>query len=530
MNYKELDTHNYEELQQQYNLGVIASKVLASKQLSEAQIQDLIFSSATSKTFDLQFLDPIVKRLQQAKINNEKVMICGDYDCDGICATTILYDALTRYGITCGYYIPDRFKEGYGLHLPTVKSAIEKGYSILITVDNGVKATKELQYAKDCGMCVILSDHHAYDDQDLVYDYFLHPNVLDPFYGQLCGAGLAYLLSKRFVGNDAYHSVLACIATIGDMVGVLNANRVIIKEGLQYLNQMQFFSISLLADNQSVWDTTKIAFQIVPKINSLGRLADQANVNTFVRYLLIRDIESLTKVASQINQLNDIRKKISAENERLALKLVNQEQKFIVVHSEVFHEGLNGVVAAKISNKYNRPVMVLSQQGEILKGSIRSVGIDLRVFFNDIKDELLSYGGHKQAAGISLSASVLDALIDYCQINYDQYKQEEEQTILLLQPEEVTIKELESLSKLEPFGTDFKKPKFKITEDELEVLTLSNGLHLKFKSPKIEYLYFQHGHLLNELANQPLSFIGDLSINEFRNKKSINMIVDDVLK
>lgn len=530
MIYEELEINNYKELQEKYKLGTIASKVLASKRLDDQMIDLILHQDMLTSQFDLSFLDPIIERLQAAKVNNEKIMICGDYDCDGVCSTTILYDALTRFGCQCGYYIPDRFKEGYGVSLATVKAAVEKDYTILITVDNGVKASEELQYAKDHDVTIILSDHHSYDDEDLVYDYFLHPNVLDPFYGRLCGAGLAYLISKRLIGDDPYHTVLACIATIGDMVGALDANRVIIKEGIQLLKQMEFPAITLLADTSNHWDTTKIAFQIVPKLNSLGRLADQANVNTLVRYLLMRDHDSLKKVATQINRLNETRKKISSTNEKIALQQVDDSQSFIIVHSPEFHEGLNGVVAAKISKKYQRPVMVLSQSEDILKGSIRSIGIDVSTFFDEFKDQLLSFGGHRQAAGISLHESVLEDLIDYSQMKCDEEFEEEHQSYIRLEPQDISFREIESLSKLEPFGVDFEKPKFLINDSELQVSTMSNGLHLKFVSPTMEYLYFQHGYLLNKLANRPLSFIGDLGINVFRNKKSINMMIDDVLE
>lgn len=530
MIYDEINTSKCEEYQTTYGVSAMVAKVLASKNLAEHRIQEILYSEMQTADFDLSFLDPIIERIRLAKQQGEKIMICGDYDCDGVCATTILYDALQRFGCECGYYIPDRFLEGYGVSLPTIKAAIDKGYQIVITVDNGVKATSVLQYAKDHGVCVILSDHHAYEETDLAYDYFFHPAVLPPFYGRLCGAGLAYCISKRLLGNDPYHTILACIATIGDMVGVLDANRVIIKEGIALLNTMDFPAIRLLADNENVWDATKIAFQIVPKINALGRLADQANVNTFVRYLLMRKEASLKKVSVQIQRLNNKRKKISAENEKHALALVDESQSFVIVSSPDFHEGLNGVVAAKLVNKYQRPAMVLSQHDTRLKGSIRSVGIDVSTFFDDFKEHLLAFGGHRQAAGIALEQANLNALIAYTQQKCATEFHEEHQPYIRLDKADVTLFEVESLQCLEPFGSDFEKPKFLIEDQELILSTLSNGLHLKLVSDTIEYLYFQHGSLLHQLANKPLALIGELGIHVFRNKKSITMIVDDVIE
>lgn len=531
MIYESLDTSGYEAIQKQYHVSDLAAKVLASKKLTSKQIQEILFTGSDALTLPLKELNPIIERIKQAKQKQEKIMICGDYDCDGICATTILYDALTRYGCLCGYYIPNRFNEGYGVQLATIKQAIDKDYRVLITVDNGVKATSELTYAKEHGVCVILSDHHAYEESELVYDYFLHPSLLPPFYHRLCGAGLAYLLScSLLIEVDPYHTVLAAIATIGDMVGVLDANRVIIKAGLNLLNHIHFLPIDSLSDTNVTWDTTKVAFQIVPKINTLGRLANLANVNTMVRYLLMRDAISIQRVAAQIKELNQQRKQISSENEKLALSLVDDTQDFIVVCDEQFHEGLNGVVAARLLQKYQRPVMVLSKHENILKGSIRSMGIDLTSFFNEIKDKLLSYGGHTHAAGIALEANNLQALILYAQQRCKKDYKEENQVYIQLSNHDISIATIESLSQLEPFGVDFEKPKFLISDSDLLITTLQQGKHLKLKGETMEYLYFNHGYLKDIFIHKSLQFIGDISINNFRNKKSVNMIIDDVIE
>ncbi|MFV0382203.1 MAG: single-stranded-DNA-specific exonuclease RecJ [Breznakia sp.] len=531
MKYRHVNTNRSIDFKKTTTLSPLACKVLASMDIEVDKIEEILYSKLTTNDFDLSFLDGIVKRIERAKANKEKILICGDYDCDGICATTILYDSLIRYGCDVGYYIPNRFKEGYGVNIETIKQALKKNYTLFITVDNGVKATNALSYAKAQGASVILSDHHAYEEDDLVYDYFLHPQILPSFYQNLSGAGLAYLLSKKIIQDHPYHTVLAGIATIGDMVGVLDANRILIKEAIQLLNTKTFLPIQLLQNNKDIWDATKIAFQIVPKINVFGRLADLANANMFVKYLLLSDTTKIKKTARQIHDLNNKRKLLSKQGELLALQQVTNKDAFIIVYDEHFHEGLNGIIAAKLVNQFHKPAMVLSVKDGIAKGSIRSVkGVDLTNFFDEIKPLLINYGGHAQAAGISLQEVNIEALQSYANKKMETVEIEKEEQVLFIDKEEVNITSIASLQCLEPFGVDFEKPKMCIEDNIIKIQSLSSGEHLKFVSNNLEYLYFFQGVKKNKYSPQTYRFVGNVTTSYFRGKKSITMIVEDVIK
>lgn len=525
MKIQKLKTTNEEYIKSHFSLSDFASKVLASMSLTTEQLESL--SDTTSlQDVDVSFVQPIIERLMQAKVNNEKVLVCGDYDCDGVCATTIMYDTLQRMGIEAGYYIPNRFEEGYGLHVNTVTLAHEKGYAILLTVDNGVKAQEALQLARNKGIEIILTDHHHYSNDELIYDYFLHPNELETYYENMCGAGMAFLISKAALGLIQEHIILAAIATIGDVVPLFGLNRLLVKEGITLLNAKMYPAIQLLQNDSTLWDSTKIAFQIVPKLNCVGRLADRANVNTLVRFLCSQNRIEMNAYAKTLHALNEERKQLMLEMEKEALPLV-EESLFPVVASTTFHEGLNGVLASKLVTSMRKPTMVLSIHNGICKGSIRSNCVDLTDFFVPIKDVLLSYGGHKQAAGISFLETHLPTIKDFIKTRMEKEDTEEEIFVLPISKEEANVDNVASLQSLEPFGCGFSLPLFCIEDTIDSIQSLSAGKHIKYTSSHLSYLYFNQGNRLQtDKTNTTYQFLGKLQINDFRNQKSVNMIVD----
>ncbi len=487
MKIKKLQYDRYQAMMKKYKVSALCAKVLASMPYSDEEIDEILNDMTRLSDFDLSFFEAVKKRLQMAKEREEKVLICGDYDCDGVCATTIMFDALHQFGIHCGYYIPNRFTQGYGLQKETVQMAYDKGYSILITVDNGVKATEALSLAKSLGMCVILSDHHSYEEEDLVYDYFLHPQVFTSYYHDLCGAGVAYLLSRALIGNNEKHTMLACVATIGDVVSLTHANRIIVKEGLQLLNTRSYMALQLLQNDTKRWNAKKVAFQIVPKLNCLGRMADEANVNTLVRYLLLENDNQIQAMLYQINALNEKRKRISLQMEELAKRQIQDDSLFLVLYDESFHEGINGIVASKLNGITQKPIMVLSKSNGLLKGSIRSSSVDLTTFFDDIKHLFFAYGGHKEAAGISFHEQYLEQIKTYCNEKIKNNYSENEIAVVPFKAEEITLESMERLTVLEPMGCGFEMPLFAFEEKICKVQTLSNGKHLNYFGDHIQY-------------------------------------------
>lgn len=531
MEIKQLQTQRYKEIMETFALTSLCAKVLASKQMTDDEIELLLREDGLLDPMSAQGMKEVVDRIYQAKINKEQVMVCGDYDADGICATTILVDALKRYGISCGFYIPNRFKEGYGLSKHTVTLAAEKGYSLLITVDNGVKAHEALQEASDRHLDVIVSDHHSIDDPFPCL-YLLHPQHMGEKFSTLSGAGVALEISRALLGEIKEHVVLACVASIADVMPLTHETRTIVKQGISYLKQGVCYPVQLLAnDRYPIWDETLIAFQIVPKLNATGRLADMANTNNTVRYLLLQNREDIQQASKQLHDLNNTRKAMSDEMLKTARTLVHEEYKFQLLFHDSFHEGMAGLVAGKLQEELQQPVMVAARNDELFKGSIRSGNtIDLTTFFDDCKQELAAFGGHPAAAGIGFHYEKKQFVQDYVntKMNYVQCKSEKQYEAIPLQLEEISLQEVTSLSKLAPFGNGFEEPLFYLENIPVKSMkSLGDGKHAKWViRDDIEALQFNCAQQINAYETcTKMNFVANLRINTFMKRKKVNIFV-----
>ncbi len=531
----ELEVSNMDEVREKYKLTTLCAKVLASKNISDEQIEEILGPAKLQDPYDVNGMKEVIERIEVAKQRQEKVLVCGDYDADGICATTILYDALCKFGIACGFYIPNRLKEGYGLHVDTVRLAKEKGYQLLITVDNGVKAFQALEEAQKLELDVIVSDHHSMDETPLPCEYLLHPSKMGEAFQYLCGAGVALEISRALIGECKEHITLACVASIGDCMPLWKETRAIVRLGIQYLKEGVCKPLSLLCDDAfPKWDEELIAFQIVPKLNATGRLADIANANNTVRYLLSDDLRQLRVASRQIHELNVTRKRMSEEMYEFAKSLIQKEDTFHVIAHEAFHEGLVGLIAGRLYEELQQPVMVLSKHGNTYKGSIRSGDIlDLTTFFNRF-DGLSSYGGHRCAAGIGFEAQVLDKVKAYIQKEMQTICIENEKSydVIKVRADELSLQEVESLQILSPFGQGFESPLLYVDDCSVQTMKLlSEGKHVKWETKQqLECLYFHVNGMYKQWINKKdLRFIGHVRINEFRSLKKVNVFVRDVL-
>lgn len=530
MELRKLSTEQTLAIKTKYNLPILAAKVLASKQLCDEEIDDILKEPKLSNPYDATNIDKVIQRLELAKQRQEKVMVCGDYDCDGICATAILVDTLTKYGIQNGFYIPNRFKEGYGLHEHTVELAYQKGYTLLITVDNGVKAHAALKKAKQLQLDVIVSDHHTIEE-DVECDILLHPSFMDDVFSTLSGAGVALLISRALLGDIKEHIALACVAAIGDVMRVFKETRAIIKLGLQYLNEGIMLPIQRLKDDSQPWTTQTIGFQIVPKLNAVGRLADRANVNNIVRYLLCHSLIDIQKMAQQINEINQMRKELSEQMIKKAKSLVQPQEKFQLLLDDSFHEGLNGIVAGKICDDKQQPVLVASRHQNEYKGSIRSIdGVDLRTFFQDCSF-LQAYGGHEKAAGIAFLADDIPLLKQYIQekMSHIYVHPEKKYDVVEVRNRNLSIENIESLACLMPFGEGFEEPIFLLENQEIYSKMLIKEKHSKWiLKDNIEAIQFNARTAKEYAQEKNIHFIGTLEVSSFRQQKKINLKVKEV--
>lgn len=513
------------------NLSLFTKKILSFLESDSSKWDYWTTKQRLAPVSDASCMHKFVERINEAKKQHKKILVAGDYDCDGILATTIMVDGLTQMGIETGFYIPDRIKEGYGLHEETVSLAHQRGYQIIVTVDNGVKAQSALKLAKAYGMETIVTDHHCLDDT-VDCDLLIHPDFLEPEFSTLCGAGVAYECIRMLAVDSDYHLILAAIASIGDVMQVTGQTRALIQNGLTLLNVSKEKHCSLLADDP-ILNEVSVGFQIVPKLNAIGRLSNLANVNNAVRYFLNQNDQKIRSFHMQITHLNDLRKKISNQMKETALSKCVSSQPVIIVQDPSFHEGIIGLVAGSLCSQFQKPVIVFAKNPEGYKASMRSPrGFNCMDFLRDFSD-YDALGGHDQAAGFSLHLHDYNSFVDYVRNKINSYEWElETKSTLYVKPEELTVSTLEELDVLRPFGPGFEFPAIEVDATQIKSFyDFSNGKHRRYTLDSgLTCIYFNIPKTeKNKSVNAIRSFVGQPQMNYYRGTKRVNFVIDSIL-
>lgn len=540
MEYKIIKANMYQDLQNKYQMNSLLAKVMAAHEYDNKTLQSLLDPRLIYHDFSLfEEADMTIDRIREAIENEEKICIYGDYDCDGILATTILVQAFLELGVQVGYHIPNRFDDGYGLNVQRVKQMAERGYSLIITVDNGVKAFEAVECANELGVDVIITDHHQFDVDLPDALSFIHTKLSPEYpFKEISGGFVAYKLASALLGKqDKYLYCLAAITTISDMMPLLDENRSLVKKALTFMKEEKYPALELLLGEQQSYSTTTIGFTIAPKINSFGRLPELCNPNILVKYFLKNaPRELMMKVSQMATQINAKRQTLTNQQYALASQAMNE--KFLYFASADVHEGLVGLIAGKYTRQYERPsfVMHYDKQTGIYKGSARSVaGFSLHEFFTKHSEQFVAFGGHSLAGGFSLDEAHYESFYQCLEKNLENVELHATADVLLIDEDDLSIENIESLSLLEPFGMGNEEPLYLLQNVPIErFYQLSEGKHLKmdigYHHTKLTALYFQHGHMYEELKNQKtLNIVGTLSINEFRNQKSMNFIIKDII-
>ena len=390
-------------------------------------------------------------------LKDKKILLVGDYDCDGICATAIIKRLLNYLNIKHNYYIPSR-NDGYGLSEAIVNLAKKNNYDVIMTLDNGVSAIDGLSLAKKLDIKVMIIDHHEYKDIPDC-EAFIHPNLLKKDYHNLSAGGLCYLFSTYFY-NDELSIVYGGLSALSDMVGVLNYNRYLIKRMLDILNQKDIYQINLLNDNKEI-DYNSLSFNVIPKINAISRMGYNANI--LVKYLL-GSKEECVELLTSINKINDYRKKEAEREFNIAKSLINENDEFYIFISKDFKEGLCGLLANKVVSEYNKPCLIFNESDGLLKGSGRSnEDINLYEYLSYKKELFKTFGGHNQACGLTLLKEDLNKLLEY--INSQKIKTcEYKKDVIDVDINDIDFTLYEKILSLMPFGVDFKEPLIRINE------------------------------------------------------------------
>lgn len=512
------------------SLPFLVSEVLKKMEPDTSKWQQWLKKLPLFPVSDAKQMQIFVSLIEQCKQENAKIFVAGDYDCDGILATTILVDGLRRYGLEVGFYIPDRIREGYGLQARTVHMVANKGYACIITVDNGVKAHEALQEAKGLGLKVIVTDHHLIDEE-VICDCLIHPDTLGYPFESECGAAIAYECVRALGQDTSYSLELAAVASIGDVMKVTDQTRAIIQQGLMQLNKDRERHLIGLARERKL-NETGVAFQIVPALNAVGRLSNLANVNNVVRYFLSNQTSVIASMQNQILQLNTQRKKLSEQMVKIAKEKCEMQEDILLVCDASFHEGIIGLVAGNLCSQYNKPCIILTKNQEGFKASMRSPeGFDCMDFLSEYPN-FLAIGGHSQAAGFSFGPQDFDSFRSYIRTKSKTYRWTKcEGDTLVVDACHCTIEEIETLDLLRPFGPGFACPLFEIMHPQIQsIVPIQNGKHCRYVlNTGLDCMHFNQSVTdQSRSVNSIRSFVGQLQVDQYRGRKKATFIIEEI--
>ena len=481
---------DFEAIGKKYQISPRLACLIRNRDVIGEEAVDRYLNGTISDLYDgmlMKDIDKAIDILKEKILEDKKIRVIGDYDIDGVNATYILLEGLERLGADVDSDIPDRISDGYGLNRHLVERAYEAGVDTLITCDNGIAAADEIAYGKEMGMTVIVTDHHEvpFDEQDGEKRYRIppadavmdpkQPDCLYPFKG-LCGAAVAYKLMEALwesMGKDSadLDDLIenVAIATIGDVMDLEDENRIFVKEGLQMLRRTKNPGLKALIEctgiDKNSLNSYHIGFVLGPCINASGRLDTAKRALELLRAGTQKEADIL---AGDLKALNDSRKDMTEEAVKQAEEQVEtttiSKDKVLVVYLPDCHESLAGIVAGRIRENYYKPVFVLTDAEEGVKGSGRSIdGYHMYEELNKCKELLTKFGGHRLAAGLSLPKENVgkfrEMLNKNCTLTEEEMK--EKVTIDMEMPfgcvTEGLVKELELL---EPFGKGNTKPVF----------------------------------------------------------------------
>ncbi|XOB62101.1 single-stranded-DNA-specific exonuclease RecJ [Campylobacterota bacterium DY0563] len=485
-------------------------------------------------------IDKATKRIKKALETNEQITIVGDYDVDGVVSTTIIVDFFKKIGVEVNHIIPNRFKHGYGLS-PKIVDMIDSG--LVITVDNGISAVNAAKKLKEKNIDLIITDHHTVGDELPDALAIINPKQEDctfPF-KDICGAQVAWYLCaaiKKEINADVNLQEffdLLCIAIIADIMPMTSLNYTMVKHGLKLIKQSQrpaFIKINEMMQ-KNLYVSDDIGFTIAPKINSAGRMDD---ASVALSFLLSENIYDANNSLQLLEELNCYRKVLQERISQKANNATNEEDNAVIVWGEDWHEGVIGIVASKLSNSHKKPAFIFSIKDGIAKGSARAnANINLHSIISETSDLLIGFGGHKNAAGLSMKAS-----------NLEEFK-ERINTLLNIEPEElhiehdvlgeldascVDIEFLDIIEKFEPYGLDNHRPIFKISNSKVMKSQLfgkdKNHLKLTLNNNGFVFEALQF-HTENKILDEYISLVVSINKNEFRGEVSPQFLIQDIL-
>ncbi len=553
----EPDKNKIEEIKSKYKVNQLLATILANRNiLKEEDIR--LFLNPTRNDFYNPFLitdmDIAVNRIIKAIENKENITIYGDYDVDGITSITVLKSFLNDIGVETNTYIPNRLIEGYGLNKEAINKISKKGCNLMITVDCGISAIEEIEYANSLGIETIITDHHEAGNEIPKAIAVIDNKRKDSKYPfrELAGVGVVFKLIQAIgitlkLKEESYLKYLdiVCIGTISDIVPLVDENRVIAKLGLLLVAQTKNIGLRSIINSSGYnkIDSNTISFGVAPRINACGRMGKAEEA---LELFLSKDKNEVNELTNKLNEHNRKRQETEKAIFENALEKIKaehlDENKAIIVGGENWHHGVIGIVSSKITEMYFKPSILLSfEEDGIGKGSGRSIpGFDLHEALMKCSDTIEKFGGHSMAVGITVKKDNLEKFKKEFEQIATQSKIDEIIPIINIDAKvdlsDIDKEMVESLKQLEPFGEANKMPVFAFKNLKIDsIRALSEGKHLKLTLKDNNYIInaigFNIGYLANEYRiGDKIDVAGVLEINTFNGVDNLQINIKDIMK
>ena len=517
-----------------------ANNLLSS---SERQLQD---------PFLMKDMDRAVARIQRALDQGETIAVYGDYDVDGITSTCLLTHYLRSQGGSVTYYIPNRLDEGYGVNRQAVEHLAQEGVKLIITVDCGITAVEEVKYARDLGLDMIVTDHHECKEEipDAVAVVDPHRKDCGYPFKDLAGVGVALKVVMALGGRENYRTLfheyadLAAVGTVADVMKLLGENRTIVRVGLNHLKKTRrrgLYSLMLEAGtlNRSINSTT-VGYCLSPRINAAGRMGRAAMA---AELILTEDAARADLLAHELCELNRQRQAVELDIFNQCIQRVGEKKQYdcLVLADKTWHQGVVGIVASRLSEKYACPSFMIHLSGHTGKGSCRSWGgFNLFAALEECSDLLLGFGGHELAAGFTIEEDKIPAFRKRMNVCVQRFlggrpaASALDVDVVLRRPELITLWEVEQLRRLEPYGNGNNRPLFcllGVTLDRVQGVGQNRHLKLRFSKGTVQLEGIFFSTTAQQCPCQPggrVDVAFYLQINEFRGSRTVQLQVVDL--
>ena len=555
---KEFDKARVVEISKNFNISPLTAIILYNRGIREdGQIKDFLARdlSGMHDPFLMKDMDKAVERILLAKKNNEKITIYGDYDVDGITSIAILYKYLKNMGLEVGFYVPDRMVEGYGVNKDALDKIKADGTAVIITVDTGITAIEEADYAKSIGIDFIITDHH--ECKESIPDVYaaIDPKRKDCEYPfkSLAGVGVVFKLIQALDSSEPIENLmdeyadLMCLGTVADISPLIDENRVIVTEGLKRFKTTKNIGLKALIDvstNGKAITTSTIGYTIAPRINASGRLGC---ASTSVELFLTEDEEEAAKLADSLCHENTLRQQTEQKMFKEALEYIEQhpgikDDDILVIPHENWHHGIVGIVSSKITEKYYKPSILFAVDGDSAKGSGRSIaGCNLFGAVENCSGLLEKFGGHELAAGLTIKAENIEDFRK--KINEYAKGRIEDMTLVptisldaQIKVPYITIDTVHDINKLQPFGVNNPTPSFSVRNIKIHrISVMSEGKHLRMTlytdGKYLDTVGFGMGDYYSMFREGDYIDVAfALDINDYKGFQNVQLILKDMRK